>query len=485
MRHEHEAPMRKQRPGHDEHGHDAHDCAAHEHAHGGIFGRRTELAFAMLSGVALGIGWSLETFTDVPRATTVGVLTASYLFGGYFALWEAGEKIRAGKFEIDFLMLIAAAGAAMLGAWTEGALLLFLFSLGHALEGYAMGRAKRAIEALAELAPHTARVRRDGREIYIPVEELDPGDLVIVKPDRRIPADGFVVAGETSVDQGPITGESMPVDKRPVPDALSATADPDSLDRDHRVFAGAINQAGSVEIQVTKTAAENTLARVVRMVSAAETRASPTQKFTKQFERYFVPTVIVIVLLLLCAPLVFDEPFNESFYRAMAALVAASPCALAIATPSAVLSGVARAARGGILIKGGGPLERLGCVDAVAFDKTGTLTAGEPRVTDVRPVLGVSEAELLRVAIAVEQLSKHPLAKAITRDCRARLGAAGDGIPTARSLRSITGRGIEAQVDNQRVTIGKDELFAVVEGPRCPRRCASRSRRSKTTAARR
>ncbi|MBD3675653.1 MAG: heavy metal translocating P-type ATPase [Planctomycetaceae bacterium] len=449
---------------HDDEGHeDDHDHAGHDHAHGGIFGPRSELIFAILCGSFLLVGWLLETFTEISEWIAVACFVAAYLFGGYYTVTEAIEKILARKFEIDFLMLIAAAGAASLGAWAEGALLLFLFSIGHALEGYAMGRAKRAIEALAELAPRTARVRRDGTESELPVEQLVVGDVVVIKPDERVPADGFVILGESSINQAPITGESVPVDKRAVADAESAANDPESLPPEHRAFAGTINQSGALEIQVTKIASENTLARVVTMVSEAETRVSPTQKFTKRFEKYFVPSVILLVILLMFAPLVLDESFSESFYRAMAVLVAASPCALAIATPSAVLSGVARAAKGGILVKGGGPLESLGSLDAIAFDKTGTLTEGEPKVTDVRAVDGVEEAELLRVAIAVEDLSKHPLAQAVVRDGKERLGNSTD-IPDATDLLSITGRGIQATVEGGLVHIGKDDLFAEVEG---------------------
>ncbi|MCO8123360.1 heavy metal translocating P-type ATPase [Stieleria sp. TO1_6] len=453
---------------HDDEGHeDDHDHADHDHAHGGIFGPKSELIFAILCGVFLLVGWLIETFAELNEWIPLGCYIAAYLFGGYYTVIEAVEKIRAGKFEIDFLMIVAAAGAASLGAWAEGALLLFLFSIGHALEGYAMGRAKRAIEALSELAPKAARVQRDGNESEISVEDLVVGDIVIIKPDERVPADGFVTAGESSINQAPITGESVPVDKRPVADVADAASDPESLPPEHRAFAGTINQSGSLEIQVTKLASENTLARVVTMVSEAETRVSPTQKFTKKFERYFVPSVIAGVLLLMFAPLVIDETFSESFYRAMAVLVAASPCALAIATPSAVLSGVARAARGGILVKGGGPLESLGSLNAIAFDKTGTLTEGEPKVTDVRTADGVDETELLRTAIAVEDLSKHPLAKAVVRDGLKRLD---DGltIPDATDLQSITGRGIQATVEEDIVHIGKDDLFAEVEGPPLP-----------------
>lgn len=445
---------------------DAHAAAGHDHAHDGILGPRSELYFAILCGVFLLLGWLLETFTEVESWVSLGCYFAAYGFGGYYTVSEAIEKIRQGKFEIDFLMIVAAAGAATLGAWAEGSLLLFLFSIGHALEGYAMGRAKRAIEALSELAPRTARVRRGETESEVDVEELIVGDTVIVKPDERLPADGFVIVGESSVNQAPITGESVPVDKRPVDDAKLAAEDPASLPPEHRVFAGTINQSGALEIRVTKTAAENTLSRVVEMVSEAETRVSPTQQFTKRFEQFFVPSAIAVVLLLMLAPLVLQESFSESFYRAMAVLVAASPCALAIATPSAVLSGVARAARGGVLVKGGGPLESLGSLDAIAFDKTGTLTEGEPKVTDVRPADGVEASDLLLTAVAVESLSKHPLAKAVVRDGQSRVDEL--RIPDATDLQSITGRGIQANVEGESVYVGKDELFAEVGGTPVP-----------------
>ena len=442
------------------------------HHHSGIFGTRSELVFAILSGVALTIGWVLDTFIEIDRLIPLCFYFGAYFFGGWFTIAEAIEKIRSGKFEIDFLMIIAAAGAASLGAWAEGAFLLALFSIGHALEGYAMGRAKRAIESLSELAPRVARVRRNGVEKEVAVEELVVGDIIIIKPDERVPADGFVVEGETSINQAPITGESLPVDKSPVTNVSEAAQSPETLSPEHRVFAGTINQSGSIEIQVTKLASENTLARVVKMVSEAETRVSPTQKFTKKFERYFVPSVIIGVILLLIASFFLDEPFSESFYRAMAVLVAASPCALAIATPSAVLSGVARAAKGGILMKGGGPLESLGSLDAIAFDKTGTLTEGEPKMTDIKTADGISDTELLRTAIAVEDLSKHPLAKAVVRDGTARLKSIETGskirLPDATDLKSITGRGIQAVVEGELVHIGKDDLFTEVEGTPIP-----------------
>ncbi|MFH1346360.1 MAG: heavy metal translocating P-type ATPase [Pseudomonadota bacterium] len=445
---------------HAEHGHPAerHGVGEAEHDHeGGILGSNTELIFALICGGLLAAGYLTEQFLLVPAWLPFAGYLGAYFFGGFFTLREAIDNLRLKRFEIDTLMLVAAAGAAALGAWAEGTLLLFLFSLGHALEHYAMGRAKRAIEALAELAPRTALVRRDGDLREVPVEELAIGDVVVVKPDARLPADGFVVAGESSVNQAPVTGESIPADKQAVLDAVAARADPDKLDPAHRVFAGTINGSGAIEIEVTRKSTDSALAKVVRMVSEAETQKSPTQRFTEKFERLFVPGVLALAVLLLFAWVVIDEPFRDSFYRAMAVLVAASPCALAIATPSAVLSGVARAARGGVLVKGGGPLENLGSLTAIAFDKTGTLTAGKPRITDVMPAPGVADRDLLRIAVAVETLSDHPLARAIARDGRERLG--GDAIPDASDLESLTGRGVAATVEGDKVLIGKAEMF--------------------------
>jgi Cd2+/Zn2+-exporting ATPase len=333
--------------------------------------------------------------------------------------------------------------------------------LGHALENYAMGRARRAIEALARLRPETALVRRGQELVETAVESLQVGDIVVIKPDERIAADGFVVVGETSIDQSAISGESVPVDKRPVVDLAAARAAPDAVSADHRVFAGTLNRAHVVEIEVSRRADQSTLSRVVEMVRSAENQKSPTQLFTDRFQRFFVPAVLALAFVLLFAWLVIDEPFSASFYRAMAVLVAASPCALAISTPSAVLSGVARAARSGVLIKGGAPLERLGVLHALAFDKTGTLTEGQPRVTDVLPNEGVREETLLGVAVAVERLSDHPLAAAVVRDGGERLGSA--LLPIASNLQSLTGKGLRAEIGGETVYIGKRALFAEID----------------------
>jgi Cd2+/Zn2+-exporting ATPase len=457
--------------GHDD-DHAGHGHGPGGHDHGGIFGARTELSFAVLSGVCVGLGWALEAFTDVVEWVPFALFLGAYLFGGWFTVREAYDSVRAGRFEIDFLMLVAAAGAAALGEWFEGGLLLFLFSIGHALEGYAMGRARRAIEALAELAPATARVRRNGQETDVPVEDLHVGDTVVVRPDERIAADGVVVKGTSAVDQAAVTGESVPVDKAPAPDPEAALASPGDVDPEHRVFAGTLNGSGALDVVVTKPAGETTLARVVQMVAEAETERSPTQRFTDRFEKVFVPSVLALVFVLLFAWTVLDETFAESFYRAMAVLVAASPCALAIATPSAVLSGVARAGRSGVLVKGGGPLEALGSLTAIAFDKTGTLTEGEPRVTDVVPAPGATEAELVEAVVAVERLSEHPLARAVVRDLAGRAPDA----PEAEDLQSVTGHGIRATLGGEPVSVGKPDLFTLDGGTAAPEALLQRDR---------
>lgn len=474
-------PVRDAHAGHDHgpggHGSNKHGSAAdsssdtahgagggHDHSHAGFLGPNTELIFALVCGGMLGLGYLIEKFaTGSPQWLPIAAYVAAYFFGGWFTLREAIDNLRLKKFEIDTLMLVAAAGAAALGAFAEGALLLFLFSLGHALEHYAMGRAKRAIEALAELAPETATVRRDGETSEIPVEELVVGDTVIVRPNERLPADGFVTSGTSAIDQAPVTGESIPVDKVPVEDLAAARAKPDAVVSSSRVFAGTINGGAVIEIEVTRRSGESALAKVVQMVSEAETQKSPTQRFTDRFERVFVPSVLILVVLLLFAGFVVDEPFRDTFYRAMAVLVAASPCALAIATPSAVLSGVARAARGGVLVKGGAPLENLGSLKAIAFDKTGTLTEGRPRITDVIAVDGAGDEELLSIAVAVEALSDHPLAQAIVKDGRERLGSS--TLPAASDLKSLTGRGVTATVAGETVWIGKAEMFGVDGAP--------------------
>ncbi len=436
---------------------DAGADAAAEHAHSGPFGERSELIFAATAAVLWGLGLALETLTSAGDGIVTATFVVSAIFGGYFTLREAIENVSHRRLEIDSLMLVAAAGAAALGKWEEGALLLALFSLGHALEGYAMGRARRAIEALAELAPAVAIVRDADGEREVPVEDLRVGDVVVAKPNERIPADGFVLDGISPVNQAPLTGESIPVDKQPVTDPVAAAADPERVPATSRVFSGTINGGGSLEVQVTRMAADSSLSKLVTLVREAETQASPTQRFTDRFERIFVPAVIVLVVLVLVGGVLLGQSWSAAFYRAMAVLVAASPCALAIATPSAVLAAVARAGQIGVLVKGGGPLEHLGTLRAVAFDKTGTLTEGRPRLTDVVANEGVDDVQLLSVAVSVEARSDHPLAGAVVRDGTERL--AGQDVAAADGVVALSGRGVRGTVGGDTVLIGNAALF--------------------------
>ena len=431
--------------------------SAHNHGHGGIFGKNTEFIFAILCGIALGAGFGISFIKTFPSWISLSLYTIAYFFGGYFTARAALHAILKGGFEIDFLMLVAAIGAAILGAWAEGALLLFLFSLGHAMEHYALAKAKKSIEALTDLSPPTALVVRSGIQEEIPIEELILGDIIIIRPNSKIPADGVVVKGEGSVNQAPITGESIPVDKSPVPDPEKDYSLEKSIKPEFRVFAGTINGTSVLVVKVIKEASDSTISRLIKMVHEAEKQKSPTQLFTDKFEKYFVPAVLTLVALLCFSFLIIDEPFSKSFYRAMAVLVAASPCALAISTPSAVLSGVARAARGGVLIKGGRPLENLGELKAIAFDKTGTLTEGKPKLTNVIPLNNIDEDELLNIIIALEKQSDHPLAEAIVKGAEEKLKTV--TLPETVNVKAIIGRGLTGELNGKKIWIGNKALF--------------------------
>jgi Cd2+/Zn2+-exporting ATPase len=444
-----------QKEGNKEHDHE--EGEDHDHSHGGIFGKNTELIFSIICGALLGIGFGLTYIEAVPSWVSLSLYIGAYFFGGYFTAKEAIQTVAKGGFEIDFLMLVAAIGAAILGEWAEGALLLFLFSMGHALEHYAMNKARKSIAALAELAPKTALLKRNGKTEEVGIEELSIGDIIVVKPNSKISADGVVISGQSSVNQAPITGESVPVDKVPVDNPDKDWSEEKDIKDENRAFSGTINGNNTLEIKVIKVAKDSTLSRLVKLVNEAQTQKSPTQRLTDKFEKYFVPSVLVLVVLLNFAFLVIDESFSQSFYRAMAVLVAASPCALAIATPSAVLSGVARAAKSGVLIKGGRPLEDLGVLTALAFDKTGTLTEGKPKLTKVVALGDVKEDELLKIAVAVESLSDHPLAKAVVRDGKERLDGA--DVPDAKDLEAVLGKGIKASLGDDKVYIGNLDLF--------------------------
>lgn len=435
-----------------------------------LFGENTELYYAVTSGIFWVLGVILS-FTSAPENIATILFIVGAVFGGFFTFISAGKDLLRGKFEIDFLMLFAAIGAAVLGKWGESALLLFLFSLGHALEHYAMKRARKSISALSDLAPPMALVKRGRDLVEIHIEELKVGDIIVVKPNSKIAADGVVSKGTSPVNQASITGESMPVTKFPSPDWQQESEIKKVLP-EHRVFAGTINGSGALEIKVLKEAKDSTLSRLVYLVKEAETQKSPTQHLTDKFEKYYVPSVLVAVLLLLFAFVVIDETFEQSFYRAMSVLIAASPCALAISTPSAVLAGIARAARQGVLIKGGRPLEDLGGINAIAFDKTGTLTEGRPTLTHAIPFKNNTKEHLLQVAIAVEALSDHPLAAAIVAGGRKEIGEI--EIPPAENLKALTARGIQAEWKGNIVHIGNRRLFEELTGAPVPKEIDSK-----------
>src|SRR5690554_3988506 len=438
----------------------------HDHSHPNLnlLGENTELYFAILSGV-FWISGAILSFTSVSGyiATTLFIIGAS--FGAVFTIVTAGMALLKGVFKIDFLMLFAAIGAAILGKWGESALLLFLFSLGHALEHYAMKRARKSISALSDLAPPIALVKRNNQLVEVHIEELEIGDIVVVRPNSKISADGLVIKGSSAVNQAAITGESMPITKHPNPEWENEN-EIKKIPAENRVFAGTINGTGALEIKVLKKAKDSTLSKLIYLVKEAETQKSPTQHLTDQFEKYYVPSVLVTVILLLFAFLVIDETVEQSFYRAMSVLIAASPCALAISTPSAVLAGIARAARKGVLIKGGRPLEDLGEVNAIAFDKTGTLTEGTPKLTHAVPFGEVSQEYLLKASIAVEELSDHPLAAAIVKGGREIVGEI--EIPKAINLKALIARGIQAEWNGKVVHIGNRRLFEELTGKAVP-----------------
>src|SRR5699024_219707 len=407
-----------------------------------LWGVKKDMLFAIFSGLFLLTGFLIERTTSLPAYSFLLPYLISYLFGGYYTALHSYESLKEKKFDIDFLMLVAAIGAAILTNYAEGGLLLFLFSLGHSLEHYAMEKATKSISSLSELTPDIAYQKINGQIKEVAVNKLNIGDVLVIRPNSKIPADGVVIKGQSAVNQAPITGESVPVDK--LPDISNKKKEFDAISNQHKVFAGTINGSNVLEIRVLRLTADSTLSRLVKLVQEAETQQSPAQKFADKFAAIFVPSVLALVFLLLFAFLILDEPFKDSFYRAMAVLVAASPCALAISTPSAVLAGIARATRGGVLLKGGLPLHELAKINAIAFDKTGTLTTGTPKLTKIYPYANHTIEEVLAIAIAVEDLSDHPLAAAIVKDGKKRIDTA--LFPVATQMESITAMGVSAKI---------------------------------------
>jgi len=374
-------------------------------------------------------------WADWPWQAISALGVIAYATGGYFGVRASLESLKQRQIDIDFLMVTAALGAAAVGEWRDGAILLFLFSLSNVLQDYAIGRSRRAIQALFALHPEEAHVRRGETVETVPIGELTMGQTVLIRPGERIPVDGEVVAGGSSVDQAPITGESMPVEK--------GVGD--------KVFAGTLNQQGSLDVRVTQLASDSTLSRIIKMVEEAQGRKAPTQRFLDDFEQYYALGVIGAALLVMLVPwLALGWTFDDSFYRAMVLLVVASPCALVISVPAAFLSAIAAGARRGVIFKGGVHLEQMAEIKVVAFDKTGTLTAGTPAVTDIHTFNGYGEDDLLRAAATVEARSEHPLSQAVRRAAESRDLALGE----VADFSADTGRGVTGVVDGEVVRVG-------------------------------
>jgi len=418
-----------------------HACS--HHSHGGGLAPRLELPFSIVSGALWLTALLLSSFAEPAPVLPLALNVAALLVGGFFPAQSALRSLRQGRLDIESLMVLAAVGAGALGAWAEGAFLLFLFSLGHAFEHRALDRARRSIEALGRLRPEVAHVvdpaAPGAPTRAVPVGEVARGAHLVVRPGDRVPLDGRIVAGQSALDQAAVTGESTPVAKGP----------------GDEVFTGTINTESPLTIEVTRRSSDTVLARVVDMVAEAEAQKGPVQRFAQRLERRFVPFVVALVVLLPVVLVLAGEPVKDAVLRALNVLVAASPCALAIATPAAVLSAVARAARSGVLIKGGAYLEALGRVRAVAFDKTGTLTEARCKVVALAPAHGTAEAELVRVAAGLEALSRHPLARAVTTLADER----GITIPTVATMTAVHGRGLVGELDGRPVAVGNAALF--------------------------
>ena len=425
---------------------------------------RLEMIFTGVCFVSTIAGWLTHQHAS-PGAPPSGLLSTifylvAYITGGYFGVLASIQSLRQRTVDVDLLMVLAALGAAYVGAPMEGATLLFLFSFSNVLQEYAMDRTRRAINSLMKLRPEKALVRRNDETVSLPVEELIVGDIVLVRPGESIPLDSVIVEGASAINESSLTGESMPVEKKV----------------DDPVFAGTINQSGGLEVRVTKLAKDSTIEKLIRMVEEAQSEKAETQRFLDRAEQWYAAGVILFTLGLIFIPLLLhgQHEFGRIFYRAMTVMVVASPCALIISTPASILSAIGGAARRGVLFKGGAHLERTATVEVVAFDKTGTLTEGKPQVTDVLvdgkalPVgaasRGVSKVlDLLRLAASVEVKSEHPLACAIVEEARRR------DLPLmgCTDFQSVQGKGAAGVVDGRRVAIGSPRYLEALGIKRC------------------
>ncbi len=397
--------------------------------------RTAHLVSVIVSGIFAGISLLFQWQNlFAPYGKAVAALVA-IIAGGWFILPKAIRALRQLSLDMNVLMSVAVIGAACIGEWTEAAAVVFLFALSELLESFSVARARKAIQSLLELTPETALVKRNGRIEEVRVEEVATDETIVVKSGARVPLDGIVLSGESAINQAPITGESMPVEKK----------------SGDTIFAGTINREGSLEAKVSKAYTDTTLAKIIKLVGEAQGQKAPSQRFVDRFARIYTPAVFAVaVLVLLSGPLLFHGAWLTWTYRALVLLVIACPCALVISTPVSIVSGLTAMARRGVLIKGGIYLEEIGKLKALAVDKTGTITEGQPRVQQVIPWNGKSEEEILRVAAAIDTHSEHPLAQAVVKHAEEKKIQ----FPRSDNYQSKTGRGAEAQLDGHLYFVG-------------------------------
>ena len=412
----------------------------HEEPRAGLAaGLRLRTALVGASAVLLA-GAALATLTNRGDWLVPPLLGLTVALSGWHTTRRALASIRSRSLDIHVLMTVAVIGALAIGEWFEAAMVLFLFAVAQLLETRSMDRARGAIRALMDLAPAEALVRRDGAEIRVGVDDVRVGETIVVRPGEKIPLDGRVVAGESHVNQAPVTGESLPVEMTP----------------GDEVYGGTINGRGALEIEVTRLRRDATLARIIHLVEEAQAQRAPSQAFVDRFARVYTPAVLVLaVAVALLPPLVLGASFDVWFYRSLVLLVISCPCALVISTPVSVVSALAGAARKGVLIKGGLHLERTAAVRCVAFDKTGTLTHGRLQVVDVQPLDGASPSEVLALAASLEARSEHPIGRAVVRHAE----QAGIAVVPAAGFQALPGRGAEGRVGNEVALVGNHRLF--------------------------
>jgi len=388
------------------------------------------------SGVLIAAGLVVRYATGMALVADA-MLLAAMLVSGYRVASAGLRSLLSGGITIDLLITVTAVGATAIGHLEEGASVVFLFSLAERLEDYASDRARHGIEALMDLRPEVAVVRRSGEEVSVPVEDVLPGEVFVLRPGGRVPLDGVIVEGSSSLDQAAITGESVPVPRGP----------------GEEVYAGTMNVDGFLAVEVNRMAGETMLARIQRLVEEAEESRSPTEAFVDRFSRWYTPSVIMVaVLVATVPPLVLGEPLNLWVYRALVMLVVACPCALAISTPVAMVSAISSASRNGVLVKGGAHIEGMSRAATFAFDKTGTLTEGRLEVVGVQ---GDEPGEVLRCAASLESKSEHPIAQAILERARSE----GVDVPEAKGFKTYLGRGVTATFGGKTYCVGNPRLF--------------------------